>query len=171
MKRLLQALGLLGLVTVVGLAIAAALLFLGFPRRYDWALRLPSPDGRFELVVLRGDRAAFDDFFYQVYVLPRDLAPAGQPPGSFGAEPDGPWRRRRFLVYSGYATPLLRWTGPDSLAIDLNDLRNQYSSFEPLVRFDTGQVVSATLRLGHDDPADILPDGSNHGAAANASGR
>ncbi len=144
---------------VIALAIAAYRLSIFWPA-YDWVLRLPSPDGRYDLIVLRGDKAAFDDFFYHIYVFPHSSAPADRPKGTRVLY-TYPWRGRRYLVYSGYATPLIRWTSPDSLAIDLNDLYNQYSVFESLKRFDARHSVTASLHVGHDDPADVLPDGSN----------
>jgi hypothetical protein len=106
-----------GLVLAVGLLVYASSFF--WPS-YDWALRLPSPDGHYDLVVLRGDKAAFDDFFYHVYVFPRNSAPADRPKGTRVLY-TYPWRGRHYLVYvySGYATPLARWTGPASLALTL----------------------------------------------------
>ncbi|HKP36517.1 MAG TPA: hypothetical protein VJT71_06635 [Pyrinomonadaceae bacterium] len=139
----------------VALAIAAYVVSFFWPL-YEWALRLPSPDGRYDLIVLRGDKAAFDDFFYHIYVFPHSSAPADRPTGTRVLY-NHPWRSRRYLVYSGYATPLIRWTGRDSLAIDLNDLYNQYSAFEPLKKFDPSHSVATSLYVGRQDPADVLP--------------
>ena len=47
---------------------------------YDFALRLPSPDGRYELVALRGDKATFCDFIHNLYVLPRSTGPQNLAP-------------------------------------------------------------------------------------------
>jgi hypothetical protein len=155
MRRALKwfAAGVVLITVVIGAAVYACSFF--WPV-YDWALRLPSPDGRYDLIVLRGDKAAFDDFFYHIYVFPHNSAPADRPKGS-RVFYTYPWRGRHYLVYSGYATPLIRWTGPTSLAVDLNDLYNQFSVFEPLKRFDSQNSVSASLRVGHEDPADVLP--------------
>ncbi|MDQ2867365.1 MAG: hypothetical protein M3R59_02980 [Verrucomicrobiota bacterium] len=144
---------LIGFVAAVGLVVYACSFF--WPS-YDWDLRLPSPDGHYDLIVLRGDKAAFDDFFYHIYVFPHSSAPVDRPKGTRVLYAS-PWRGRRYLVYSGYATPLIRWTGPTFLAIDLNDIHNRFSVFEPLKRFDSHNSVSASLRVGYQDPADVLP--------------
>jgi len=45
-------------------------------REYRWDLHVPSPDGRYDLVVLRGDAGAVDDFSYCIYVFPHASMPS-----------------------------------------------------------------------------------------------
>ncbi len=110
-------------VATAGLAIIACgisrVLDVG-PVLYDWDLRLPSPDGRYDLVVLRGDAAAFDDFSYHVYLFPHSVAPADRPRGT-QIRMTSIWRDRKSLVYSGYNYPMFRWTGPGSVEFNLTD--------------------------------------------------
>jgi hypothetical protein len=81
MKRTLKWLAIAVVGAAVALAIAAYVISFFWPV-YDWALRLPSPDGRYDLIVLRGDKAAFDDFFYHIYVFPHSSAPTDRPKGT-----------------------------------------------------------------------------------------
>jgi len=101
---------------------------------YNWELRLPSPDGRYDLVVLRGDAAAFDDFSYRIYIFPHSLVPKDR------AKSDRVlltpiWRGCKYLVYSGYNYPELRWTGPRSVEIDVNDLYPEPFAVDPVKTF------------------------------------
>lgn len=123
---------------------------------YDWAGRLGSPDGRFELVVLRGDKAAFDDFFYDVYVFSRAKVPETKAKGA-RVWMIGRWRSDRYLIYSGYGYPMLRWTGPHSLEIDLTDVQPEVSEFHPVKDFGRSETVITSLIFGKSDPRNFAP--------------
>src|SRR5438309_2253325 len=76
---------------------------------YDWSLRLSSPDGQYDAVVIRGDPAAFADFFYNVYIFPHADMPKDQKKGD-PVTMAGAWQSSKFLVYSGSGSPMIRWT-------------------------------------------------------------
>ncbi len=88
---------------------------------------MPSPDGQYDLVVLRGDKAAFDDFTYSLYIFPHNLTPPDRTKGS-RVWLTQIWRGTTYLVYSGYDYPMFRWTGDRSIEIDLDEL--YYSPFQ-----------------------------------------
>jgi hypothetical protein len=123
---------------------------------YDLALRLPSSDGRYDLVVLRGDKAAFDDFFYHVYVIPHDLKPQDAIKQK-RVWMTGIWRGSKYLVYSGYSYPALRWTAPRSAEIDINDLYVEIQDFHPVKKLDGSDPVLISLGLGKEDKRNSLP--------------
>jgi hypothetical protein len=123
---------------------------------YDWSLQAPSPDGRYELVVLRGDKAAFDDFFYRIYVFPNAVAPQERARGE-RVRMFGRWRGSEYLIYSGYGYPMFRWTGPRALEIDLTDLYPQVSEFHPVKNVGGREAILASLVFGRDNPANLRP--------------
>jgi hypothetical protein len=148
---------LAALVTVVGLALLwggwYALTF--FWPVYDFALRLPSPDGRYELIVLRGDAAAFADFSYNLYVLPRGAGPQNLFPRT-RVHMAGIWRGSKYLVYSGYNYPMFRWTGPSSVEVDLADAYPEVDEYHPVKRLGQSTVV-ASLVFGKTDVRNARP--------------
>jgi hypothetical protein len=126
------------------------------PPYYDYDLRLPSPDARFDLVVLRGDAAAFDDFSYNIYVFPRALTPKELSRGK-QVRMMGIWRDKKYLVYSGYSVPMFRWTGTNALEIDINDLHNSVSEFHPVTGTDDNGAILTSLIIGKRDPKNTMP--------------
>ncbi|HET8707526.1 MAG TPA: hypothetical protein VFM46_14570, partial [Pseudomonadales bacterium] len=72
---------------------------------YDWDGHIISPDGRFDAVILRGDKAAFDDFSYRIYVFPRHSAPNIKLKGEHVLFLP-PWRGKKYLIYAGYNYPM-----------------------------------------------------------------
>ena len=127
------------------------------PVLYDWDLRLPSPDKRYDLVVIRGDAAAFDDFSYRIYLFPHSLVPADRPKGT-QVEMTSIWRNDRYLVYSGYNYPMFRWTSPNSIELNLTDLWIQPFTFEPVKRFaQSNDSVLASLVFGREDKGNTRP--------------
>ena len=122
---------------------------------YDWDLQLPSPDGQYDLVVLRGDAAAFDDFSYRVYLFPQGLVPNDRAKGArVWMTPI--WRGSRYFVYSGYSLPMLRWTGSRSIEIDLNEAYYEPFSVEQVKRFDRDTVLVSVM-LDKEDGANAMP--------------
>jgi len=127
------------------------------PVAYDWDLRLSSPDKAYDLVVIRGDAAAFDDFTYHIYLFPHASAPADLPKGS---AVDGSMIRDngRYLVYSGYNYPMFRWTGSRTLEVDLSDSYILPFEFEPVKRVGTSdEAVLISLAFGREDVRNALP--------------
>jgi hypothetical protein len=124
---------------------------------YDWDLRVPSPDGRYDLVVLRGDAAAFADFSYEIYLFPRSLTPHDQSKASrVWLTPT--WRGRKYLIYSGYSYPMFRWTSEHAIEIDLNDHNPEPFVLEPVKRFEgSDQAVVVSIVFGKQDGANALP--------------
>jgi hypothetical protein len=84
------------------------------PVRYDYDVALSSPDGRYTVMVMRGDASAIDDFSYRVFVFPRTVAPTGMTKGKV-LHRTGIWDDPRYLVYVGYAVPCFRWTSSHEL--------------------------------------------------------
>jgi len=129
---------------------------------YYWGVRVPSPDKNYDAVALLGDRAAMDDFFFKIYVFPKEIAPPDVPRSGQKFTRiwyAGKWRSNKYLVYSGYDTPLFRWTGPHALEIDLNDLETQVSEFIPVKRFGSGRSVVISLVFGEVNSEDQSPFG------------
>jgi hypothetical protein len=123
---------------------------------YDFALKLPSPDMRYDLVVLRGDAAAFADFSYNVYVFPHALTPEQTPRGK-QVWMTGIWRDQTYLVYSGYSVPTFRWTGTNSIEIDIDDAYNEVGEFQPTTGKNWDSQILTSLVIGKTDPRNIMP--------------
>jgi len=158
MKRVFKWFAIVGFVLLVGLAITVYGVSYVWPC-HDWDLRLPSPDGRYDLVVLRGDAAAFADFSYRIYVFPHSQTPPDRPKGTFVWYTPF-WRSSKYLVYSGYNTPLFRWTDPHSITIDIGELYTHEFTFEPVKRFsgsDEAVLVSVAFNKDKDYDTDTIP--------------
>jgi len=127
---------------------------------YDWGIRVPSPDKSYDAVVLFGDKAAFDDLFYQIYVFPKDITPRDQKAFTH-VWYAGVWRGSTYLVYSGYSLPGIRWTGNHSLEINAEYWKGEpasISEFNPVKRYGwpaRGEpvVVSLTYKDVGPEPA------------------
>jgi hypothetical protein len=126
------------------------------PIIYDYDFKLSSPDARYDLVVLRGDASAIDDFSYDVYVFPHPLTPKEIPRGK-EVSMTGIWRNEKYLVYSGYATPMIRWTGTNSLEIDLNDLYANIFEFHPVIGDPYNSPILVSLVFGKEDKQNTMP--------------
>lgn len=151
---------ILGAVVVVGLFTAlrcAAFSLLPFffslsPPIYTFGSELPSPDGRYVAVVLRGDKSAIDDFFYRVYVFPHAEMPKAMKEGEQVAMA-GIWADKKFLVYVGYDTPELRWKASRSLVISAEDLYPEINEFHPIKNITGGNdVILTSLELTQQGP-------------------
>jgi hypothetical protein len=124
---------------------------------YTWDLALASPDGSYELVVLRGDAAAFDDYSYHVYLFPRPDAPHDQAKNSRVWFTER-WRGRKYRIYSGYNYPMFRWTSPHSVEIDLTDLHIEAFELEPVKRFSGSRdAVFIATAFGRTDKGNTMP--------------
>jgi len=123
---------------------------------YDYALKLPSPNMRYDLVVLRGDAAAFADFSYNVYVFPHALTPE-QTPSRKQVWMTGIWRDETYLVYSGTSVPMFRWTGTNAIEIDIDDAYNEVDEFHPTTGKNWHTEILASLVIGKTDPRNIMP--------------
>jgi len=115
---------------------------------YDYDLKVPSPDARYDLVVLRGDAAAFDDFSYNIYVFPHSLTPEETPRGK-QVWMTGIWRDKTYLVYSGYSVPMFRWAGTNAIEIDLDDLHENVFEFHPVTGTNYDSAILASLEHFH----------------------
>jgi hypothetical protein len=127
------------------------------PVRYDWDLRLPSPDRSYDLVVIRGDASAFDDFTYRIYVFPHDVSPSDRRKGSTVE-----WNAIRgedgYLVYSGYNYPMFRWTGRRSIEIDLHELYVEPFEFNPVKRpGKSDDAILVSLEMDKESAANTMP--------------
>ena len=152
MKRTLKWL----VTTILGLAITAYGISFFWPR-YDWDLRLPSPDGRYDLVVLRGDAAAFDDFSYHIYLFPHELVPSDRAGGT-QVLLTPIWRGRKYLVYSGYSYPMFRWTSAHSIEIDLHEAQYEPFILEHLKKFSVSDdPILVSLSFEKDDSNNVSP--------------
>ena len=98
---------------------------------YDWAIRLPSPNGINDVVVLRSNAAAFADFGYAVYVFPHALTPADRPKGTRVLFTPI-WRGDKYRVFYDASYPMLRWLDDNSLEINLDEVNYEKISFEKL---------------------------------------
>jgi hypothetical protein len=132
---------------------AVGLFVLGYALTYvwpvcSWDMRLPSPGGRYDLVVLRRDAAAFADFSYRIYVFPHDLTPGDRLKDEFVFFAS-PWRGSKYLIYDGYNYPLFRWTDDHSVEIRLHCLEYSPATFEPIKMFGRrDQTVLVSLAFG-----------------------
>jgi hypothetical protein len=131
------------------------------PVRYEYDLGLSSPDGKYKIAVLRGDRSAIDDFSYRVYVFPRETIPT-EPAKNKEVGLTGIWADERYLVYSGYAIPSLRWTSTHEIEIDLDDLYDEVDQFHPVPQMeppvrDNSSAILVSLVLNKKDSRNVLP--------------
>jgi hypothetical protein len=148
-------------VALYGISSGLVAFFIWGHPSYDFDLRLPSADGRYDLVVLREDDAAIADFFYWVYVFPHALTPVQTPKGE-RILMTGIWRDKKYLTYSGYATPELRWTSTHEIEIDLNDAYDQVDEFHPIPSMDTTDgdwrtAILVSLVFNKEDTQDAMP--------------
>jgi hypothetical protein len=145
---------------IIGMFFKAALyafsVYWPFSPSYDYALKLPSPDARYDLVVLRGDAAAFDDFSYNIYVFPHALTPKETPRGKQFLM-TGIWRDNQYLIYSGYSVPMFRWTATNAIEIDIDDLYNEVSEFYPVKRPYSDTTILSSLVIGKEDARNVMP--------------
>ena len=142
---------------VIGVIFKAALYAISvFWPLYDYDLNLSSPNARYDLVVLRGDASAIDDFSYNIYVFPHALTPQKTPQGK-QVLMTGIWRDKTYLVYSGYSVPMFRWTGTNSIEIDLDDLYENVFEFHPVTGKDYDSEILASLIFGKTDARNIMP--------------
>jgi hypothetical protein len=123
---------------------------------YEYALELQSPDARYDLVVLRGDAAAFDDFSYKIYVFPHTLTPKEKPSGK-QILMTGIWRDRQYLIYSGYSLPMFRWTATNAIEIDINSAYNEVSEFYPVKWPYSDTTIQTSLVIGKEDARNVMP--------------
>ncbi len=142
--------------TIVGFGIISYGISFVWPA-YDWDLRVPSPDGRYDIVVLRGDAAAFADFSYEIYLFPHAVVPHDRAKSTrVWLTPI--WRGRKYLIYSGYSYPMFRWIGKHSIEIDLNDFYPEPFVLEPVKRFQgSDDAILVSVVFGKEDKANVLP--------------
>jgi hypothetical protein len=143
-----------------GLILAVAVVVYGISfawPAYDWDVRVPSSDGLYELVVLRGDAAAFAEFSYHIYLFPKASAPPEQVRHSrVWYTPI--WRGKKYLVYSGYSYPMFRWTGPRTIEIDLHEAYQEPFDIEPVKRFNrSDEAVLTSVLFGRENSANAMP--------------
>ena len=142
---------------VIGVVFKAALYAIsaGWPL-YDYDLKLSSPDAHYDLVVLRGDASAIDDFSYNIYVFPHSLTPQQTPKGK-QVLLTGIWRDKTYLVYSGYSVPMVRWTSTNAIEIDLDDLYENVSEFHPVTGAGYDSEILTSLVFGKTNAQNVMP--------------
>ena len=122
---------------------------------YDLGLIVPSPDRLIDLVALRGDKAAFDSFFYRVYLFAAVDSPRTTPLHTV-VWLTPLWQLRSRFVYDGYSLPLLRWTTARTFKIDIHDMDNDY--YFPAHRFRVAdEIVTGSLEVNTENAADVYP--------------
>lgn len=109
--------------------------------RYEWDVRVPSPDGRYDLVVLRGDLYAIADFDYLIYLFPHDLTPKDQPKWS-PVRLTSIWWNYKYFVYSGFDYPMIRWTDENSIEINLSQAFYMPFTVEHVKRFESDASIA-----------------------------
>ena len=141
------------LVAITGLAYGISFVW----PRYDWDLKVPSPDGQYSLVVLLCDAAAFADFCYHIYLFPRALTPPEQVRHSrVWYTPI--WRGRKYLVYSGFSHPMFRWTSSHTIEIDLHEAEYEPFDVVSVKRIETtNDVIPTSVVFVREDSANALP--------------
>jgi len=153
-RRLLKFLigGIVAVVIIV--AIVGYVISIYWPC-HDFGWSVPSPDSKYVVVVLRGDAAAFDDFYYDVYLLPQSDAPRGMKEGDF-VPMLGKWRSNRYLVFSGYSYPVIHWKSSRKIEITVDDFHDGANvsvwSFDPVKRLVGNETVVASLVFDKFDP-------------------
>jgi hypothetical protein len=149
-------------VTVITLCfVFSKLLPLDWLTYYEYDLGLLSPDGKYKIAVLRGDRSAITDFSYRVYVFPARTLPI-EPAKNEEVVLTGIWADERYLVYSGYAIPSLRWTSSHEVEIDLDDLYDEVDQFNPAPKMeppwrDSFSAILVSLVLNKKDNRNVMP--------------
>ena len=125
---------------------------------YDFRLALPSPDGSYVAVVVRENKAGFEDFFYEVRIFPSSKFEEKRVRGQ-RVWKTGVWNDGDYLIYRGYAIPGLHWSAGQRLAIDLDDLENEVEEVRPrpAFEFDRKSSVSAELLFNTHERRDVLP--------------
>lgn len=118
---------------IVGLATLAYAISYEWPK-YEWYSELKSPDGNYNLVILRGNPGAPSDFSYSMYIFPRDLMPQPHTRGE-RVLLAGRWRGNEYLVYSGDIDPVFRWTDPNSVEVALEGTYFEGISLHPMKFF------------------------------------
>lgn len=101
---------------------------------YTWNMRLSSPGGAYDLVVLRQDAAAFSDFYYVLYIFPHNSTPKDNVKGE-RIFYTWPWRGEKYRIYSGPAYPMFRWLNDNTVEINLDEAFFQNISLYPVKIF------------------------------------
>lgn len=117
---------------------------------YLWDMRIASPNGSYDLVVLRQDSSAFSDFYYVLYVFPHGATPKDARKNERILYA-GPWRGDKYRVYSGSAYPLFRWINDNTVEISLDEAYFQEVSLWPIKRFSSSSeavLVSLVYKKG-----------------------
>jgi hypothetical protein len=142
--------------TIVGCGIIAYGISFVWPS-YDWDLRVPSPDGRYDIVVLRGNAAAFADYSYEIYLFPHAEVPHDRAKTTrVWLTPI--WRGSKYLIYSGYSYPMFRWCGNHSIEIDLDEAYYEHFILEPVKRFKgSDDAILVSVVFGKEDKTNVRP--------------
>lgn len=143
-------------IAVVGIATVTYGISYVWPS-YSWDMRLRSPNGSYDLIVLRQDAAAFSDVQYVIYVFPHDSMPNDKKK----SEPvlyASPWRGDKYRVYSGVAYPMFRWLNNNTIELSLDEAYFQEVFLWPVKRFtSSGEAVLVSLVFGKGGDAYAKP--------------
>jgi len=119
--------------------------------------QLESPNGAYDLVVLRQDAAAFSDFNHVMYVFPHDSAPESKKKNERVLYA-GPWRSDKYKVYSGTAYPMFRWLDNNTVELNLDEAYFQEVSLWPVKNFSPSNgTVLISLVFGKKGSAYTSP--------------
>lgn len=83
---------------------------------YRWGVSVPSPDGKYDLVVLSSGILITQDPLYHIYLFPHSLVPKDKTKNSHVWFTQI-WRGKKYLIYSGNDVPYIRWSGPRAIEI------------------------------------------------------
>ena len=116
--------------SAMAIAVSAFVISVFWPV-YTWDLSLPSPDGQYDIVVLRGDAAAFADFSYSIYLFPRTKAPRDQARDT-RILLWGIWRNDEYLDMPFTVSPVMQFSSAEkAILISLNFGKQDKSNVEP----------------------------------------
>jgi hypothetical protein len=121
------------LVVLIGVVTIAWLASIVWPE-YRWDLSAPSPDGRYDIIVLRGKTGDYQDNAWRIYVVPHGVIAADRARGTrMYLTPT--WRSDKYLVYMGYNNPKFRWAGAHMIEFDLEDHDLKPFGFYPFKQY------------------------------------
>jgi hypothetical protein len=123
---------------------------------YRWDLVLPSPGGGCDLIVIQRDASAYADLTYRIYLLPHEETPTDMHKGS-RVWNTPMWRSREHLVYDSFDYPKFRWTSPKTVEIDVNEAYPGSIYFDPVKKFDSGDIILVALAFGKNNVENTRP--------------
>ncbi len=122
----------------------------------SWDLRLPSPTGDDNLVVLRAEVSAFSDYTFEIYVFPKTHTPKDFARDAFVFN-TSVWRGDKYLVYSSDNYPTFRWISRNKIEIDIHQLNYNPVTLLPIKNFGNDGTVFVSLEFENDNNLNVVP--------------